>query len=74
MINLSAKDVLNGVKFALNEKVTVSPTKNFTVVDAAFSVNPVSGDVNVSLTVDYVYGDSTGTDVINASQLKEFLK
>lgn len=74
MTNLSANDVLNGVKFKLNEKVTVSPTKHFTVVDAAFSVNPVSGDVNVYLTVDYVYGNSTGTDIINASQLKGFLK
>jgi hypothetical protein len=74
MSNVSAKDVLNGVKFNLHQKIEVTPSKSFTVVDAALSVNPVSGDVNVSLTVDYVNGEHTGTDVINASQLKEFLK
>jgi len=63
-----------GVRFKLHQKIEVTPSKSFTVVDTAISVNPVSGDVNVSLTIDYVNGEHTGTDVINASQLKEFLK
>lgn len=74
MNNVSAKDVLNGVIFKLHQKIEVTPSKNFTVVDTAISVNPVSGDVNVLLSIDYVNGEHTGTDVIKASQLKEFLK
>lgn len=74
MTDVTANDVLNGVKFKLHERVNVSTHKHFTVVDASLSVNPVSGDVNVSLTIDYVNGQHTGTDIINASQLKGFLK
>lgn len=74
MTHTLAKDVLYGLSFKLNEQINVSPEKYFTVVDVGLSVNPVSGDVNVNLTVNYVYGDKTGTDVINARQLKEFLK
>lgn len=74
MTPILANDVLNGQPFKLNQQINVSPEKHFTVVDVALSVNPVSGDVNVNLTVNYVYGDKTGTDVINARQLKEFLK
>jgi hypothetical protein len=74
MSNVTANDVRNGVKFKLHERVNVSTHKHFTVVDASLSVNPVSGDVNVSLTIDYVNGEHTGTDIINANQLKEFLK
>lgn len=70
----TASDVLNGVKFNLNERINVSPAKHFTVVDANLSINPVSGDVNVYLTIDYVNGEHSGTDIIHARQLKEFLK
>jgi len=74
MTDTLAKDVLNGLSFKLNEQINVSPEKHFTVVDVSLSVNPVSGDVNVNLTVNYVFGDKSGTDVINSRQLKEFLK
>jgi len=74
MSNLSAKDVLNGTKFKLHQQVEVAPDKKFTVVDVSISVNPVSGEVNIQLTVDYVFGDKTGTDVVKSTQLKEFLK
>lgn len=74
MRNVSANSVLNGVQFNLNQKIEVTPTKHFTVVDASISVNPVSGDVNVSLTIQYVDGNHSGIDIINAAQLKEFLK
>jgi hypothetical protein len=74
MRTLSANNVLNGTKFKFHEKIEVTPTKHFTVVDAAIAINPVSGDVNVTLTIDYVNGNHSGIDVINASQLKEFLK
>lgn len=74
MTLILANDVLNGHPLKLKQQVNVSPDKHFTVVDIELSVSPVSGDVSVYLTIDYVFGDKTGTDVIDSRQLKGFLK
>lgn len=72
-MTLTNNSVVDGSPFKIGEKIVVSDTKSFTVVDAMFRLDMDMKTMDVTLTVDYEVDGRKGTDKVALSRLHSWL-